>query len=280
MNVDRSKFDWPFYADDTGKPKKILYAACNAGLCNRLMVLLSCARIARLTGRNFKMYWPVDAFKKDEGLGCSFSALFNNRFQFMGTDDVYWTLDSHHTTSVLEPPGKIDVMSESQADVVVVKGWYWTHLDGVIPNFDLRTELLNTLEPRAIVQYRLAEVHTPERAFGVHVRQNHPTFSGSTLDKFKTAIDSHLKAHDRFVVVSDNAHAKAELQRHYGSRCHTLGDIGGRESTENRSTELGMHDALVDLYTLSRFSTIVGTQHSTFSECAAFLGERSHLDWV
>lgn len=280
MNVDRSNFDWPFYADETGTPKKILYATCNAGLCNRLMVLLSCQRIASRTGRNFAVYWPVDAFKKDESLGCEFNDLFENEFRWMTTDDIYWMFNTYHTTRIIEPPGRINVESGDDTQIVTVKGWYWTHLDGEIPNWGLRSEMLNSLRPVKAITDRLCRVRHQDNAFGVHVRQNHSTFNESTLNKFKEAIDQQLKTYAKFVLVSDNVEVKQDLTAMYGDRCLTLDKIGGVNAAENRSTVEGMRDAVVDLYVLSRFPKILGTQHSTFSECAAFLGKQSDLEWV
>ena len=63
-------------------------------------------------------------------------------------------------------------------------------------------------------------------------------------------------------------------------KCHSIGNLttrrpkaGTHRSSDSRTTQQGMVDALVDLVCLSRTTKIFGSYWSAFSETAAALGE-------
>jgi hypothetical protein len=57
FTFDKRTVDWPFYADAQGVPHRHLISACNAGLCNRLLVAAGCLRLAKKLNRKFVLWW-------------------------------------------------------------------------------------------------------------------------------------------------------------------------------------------------------------------------------
>jgi hypothetical protein len=105
---------------------------------------------------------------------------------------------------------------------------------------------------------------------GVHIRRGDHSTSrqSSPIEGFQVWIDAHLQQHPsaRFFLCSDDDEIYIYFSQIYGTRILAPHRLLSRDSVE------GVKHAVVDLYSLSRTSQIVGSYHSSFSELAALLG--------
>jgi hypothetical protein len=105
---------------------------------------------------------------------------------------------------------------------------------------------------------------------GVHVRgTDHPTARiESPLSAFTAAMDSAIArdADVRFFLCTDEPSVERDFVARYRERVVT------HPKTLNRNTLAGIHDAVIDLFALSRTRQILGTHWSSFSDVAARVG--------
>lgn len=108
---------------------------------------------------------------------------------------------------------------------------------------------------------------------GVHIRRTDNVYSiaESPTDKFieqmQTEIDKNKET--AFYVASDSLEEKNRLTSIFGERIITSMKVTARDTKE------GVQDALVELYSLSRTSKVIGSSYSSFSELASLIGKSS-----
>jgi hypothetical protein len=102
---------------------------------------------------------------------------------------------------------------------------------------------------------------------GVHIRRgdHKKAREHSPLEAFIDAMNKEPES-AKFIVATDNASVKRELQTVYGDR------VWFPANSLSRMTRAGMQDALLDFMALSKCSKILGSYDSSFSEMAALFG--------
>jgi len=108
----------------------------------------------------------------------------------------------------------------------------------------------------------------PTSVVGVHIRRtdNKTAIADSPIEIFIQRMHQEDKAIS-FYLATDSEEVKQEMKQEFGNRIITSSNKAKRNDRD------GMQDALVELYTLSHTSLILGSSHSTFSITAAEIGD-------
>lgn len=108
---------------------------------------------------------------------------------------------------------------------------------------------------------------------GVHIRRtdNIAAIKGSPLEGFVAAMQREVEhnSHVRFYVATDDDAVKRMLQARFAGRIVTQHVQGGRADL------VGMEEAVVDLFVLSRTDKLLGSYWSSFTDMAAEMGGMS-----
>lgn len=117
----------------------------------------------------------------------------------------------------------------------------------------------------------LAAQLTP-RSLGIHIRRtdNIMSISHSPIEAFIAAIDQRLTQGEAnaLFLATDDEQVKAQLRARYGSRLLTAPRPAARNTLQ------GMEDTVVELWTLARTDSLVGSYFSSFTDTAAELSGR------
>ena len=107
-----------------------------------------------------------------------------------------------------------------------------------------------------------------DRCVGVHIRRTDNTVSmgKSTTEQFLALMHKELEAEPetRFFLATDDMEEEALLRKTFPGRI-----LSNEARTLNRSSEAGMHDALLDLYCLASTRKLIGSYWSSFTDIAA-----------
>jgi hypothetical protein len=274
---DKSKVDWSFYVNEDGSLCRLLVAACDAGLCNRLFVLSGARRLAQKLGRKFILWWPVNG---ESGVGCRFNDLFETPLRLFNQDDLHWLLDVSHSLKVYEKDFYAKIRRDDPELILLLKLYYWPRfedeVDEAYPQAELEIrQLLGSLKPSAEILEHVAQLNLDPGAFGVHVRCE-SSFRESTLDKFFGAVDRELQRERRqFFLATDWLPVELCFKHRYGELCRTQPKVWLERRYDDlspaRATLTGMVEAAVDLYALASRRLVIGTAKSTFSQVASML---------
>jgi hypothetical protein len=254
---------------------RYLVATSTAGLCNRLLNLAGCMRLAEVLKRKLVLHWPADS-----ELGCTFDALFENEIEPFDMRHAYDLLHTQKAVTVYETSRKRRphyrlVSRSDNAHMIVVKGWGSPRLRWELPGKAQNARpYLRSLVPVAALRARIAAEPALEEAIGVHVRRvNVPaTFQRSRVEDYLLIVRRVLarRPEMRFHLATDDADTEQRFRDAFGERIVTLPkSVYGAAA---RSGPEGMQDAVVDLYRLARTRAILGNDHSTFSLVASLLG--------
>jgi hypothetical protein len=256
---------------------RYLVSTSTAGLCNRLLNLAGCMRLAEAMGRRLVLHWPADG-----DLGCEFGDLFENAIEPFGPRHAYELLHTQNTVTVYHTSRKGQrrphyrfVRRDDDAHLIVVKGWGSPRFRWELPGKSLQARpFLKSLVPVAELRERIAAAPALEDAIGVHVRRVDvpASFRRSRVEDFLAILRRVVarRPDARFHLATDDAETERRFRDEFGDRIHTL-----EKSTWGaaaRSSAEGMKDAVVDLYRLARTRAILGNDHSTFSVVASLLG--------
>ncbi len=103
---------------------------------------------------------------------------------------------------------------------------------------------------------------------GVHIRRTDNTWAieNSKSDDFESAIEQELKIQPdtKFYLATDDAKEEERLAVRFRDAI-----ITNQNKTLERDSIAGMHDALIDLYCLSKTDKIFGSYYSSFTDIAA-----------
>lgn len=109
----------------------------------------------------------------------------------------------------------------------------------------------------------------PNYTIGVQIRRtdNDSSIQYSPIGLFIDAMQNELALHPdiTFFLCSDDIETKRVMLNTFGDRIITF------ERETDRKTVMGMQDAVVDLYCLSKTNKILGSYYSSFAEVAAQL---------
>ena len=130
-------------------------------------------------------------------------------------------------------------------------------------------------QPRQYLQKRVDEVVNgfAQHTVGVHIRSL--DFIGarikkqSPLELFIRKMADEVKRDDnvKFFLATDSDEVRVDLMKCFPGRVIT------QESSLMRTMKAGMENAVVDMFTLARTDKILIPYRSTFSRCAAMIGE-------
>lgn len=267
MRDHRELAHWPFYANPNGV-NRILYSACNAGLANRLYVLAGCSRIAKITGRNLALYWPVNG---SDGVGCEFKDLFSTNIHMMSDWDVHWIFDTAHSVKLYNPSDAHSIGRADSHDIIIIRSWEDPSFQGEPPAAGEIDGFIRGLvlsgPAQAAVDNAVSRV--APGSIGVHVRRADACFN-KPLDPFFARLDCTSKP---IFLSTDTHEVQDQFLNRYGTRLHFHQKTESRGVTD-RGTLNGMIEALCDLYSLASTDEIIGTCHSRFTQLAGALGNK------
>ncbi len=259
--------------------RPVLLATCSAGLCNRLIVLAGCLRLAERLNRKLVLYWP-----ENDHLNCAFPNLFENPFDLLAADRLHWLLRTERSVKWYNPRPdcgpRFDEISDDgdpAAEVLLIKAWYAPKLaseqfDGSF--HEALREHLRTIRPRAEFLRRADDFALPARCLGVHVRRVDDwagaveEFGRSRDEYFAAILDGVVERvpDTTLLVAADNEDSERRLRARFGKR------VLIHPKTSRHRDRQGVEEALLDLLLLSRTAGLVGTHYSSFSTVASMLG--------
>jgi hypothetical protein len=156
--------------------------------------------------------------------------------------------------------------------VIHLAGIHWDFMPAGMPAdayAEAVSRVLKQLRPSAPIARRLFDIPSPK--VGVHIRHGEDSPDAvriSSLERFVQKMESCLAEAPatKFFLATDRPDIEAGLRDRFGDRILSSPKAShGRDRT-------GLHDALVDLFMLSRCDRILGSYWSSFSEYAALLG--------
>ena len=125
------------------------------------------------------------------------------------------------------------------------------------------------LRPSESVLAKISEnLHLVDGSLGVHVRRtdHKKSIFGSPTESYFSLLDAR-PTEERFFLSTDDEAEETAFRDRYGSRV-----VNYTKRSRNRSESIAIEDALIDMMLLSRCTAIVAPVGSTFSSCAAFMG--------
>lgn len=261
----------------TGNMRRVIIIPME-GLCNRMRVMASGVTIARHFHARTEVYWNRTA-----NCACQFADLFEP----VRADDVevreggglLHAIASRYNLWVplalrrvrygqvvrcfdMNSMGNIYDRVHDVEDLVLESHSQMAALSDVgelfVPRKDIRNEINRTTASFG------------NNVVGVHVRRTDNALSKahSPLETFMERMESEVQADDsvRFFLATDDVTVRDGLSSLFGGR------LMYRDNKPDRSSEQGMRDALVDLYSLSRTRKVLGSYWSSFSAMASEIG--------
>ena len=256
------------------------------GLANRMKAMDAAYHLTKDCGSKLKVIWF-----KDKGLNCRFDQLFQHP-----TDSIITIREATFCDLLLEDrPRKKNFflpwlpehlkyyacIYERQATQL-----FYNHFDYAAwakgrkvymascvyfyPQPD--DKLFKLFKPIASLQQRIdaCSEHFNEHTIGIHIRRtdNIASITQSPTELFIKQMEEFVEHQPdtTFYLATDSEEEKQKLKQVFGERISMSGHAAERNSLQ------GMQDALVELYTLSRTSRIIGSMQSSYSETAAQIG--------
>jgi len=263
--------------------RRSLTVTSQAGMCNRLRVLLSGKALAEATGRAFAMRWTPHP-----ACGCTFDHVFENDWNVRANVffDVRKAIDMTRTAWVAVPN-----FLESPETSLYVQSYGWLiqppRRPDHLPLEKRCAELLAELVPIAPITKRIQAFRDAQfrsTMIGVHLRRgDHPRTRPDVAENLPLAmqhVDDWLdeKPDAGILLCTDDgapdpyhgravAHENiaAQFRQRYGTRV-----VFTTPSSLDRRTPQAIQDGLVDLWLLRGTHYFVGTIGSSFSELAPF----------
>jgi hypothetical protein len=272
---------------------KQLYIFCDSGLANRLHALAGAQRIADSTGRQLRVYWPLNS-----GLNAKFKRLFSNQIDFVDRIAIDRLLSNQirvkfYNSGVNSPPvaAWTDVLRDDLEHIVAIKSWACPKFKDESPQ-DAQigmSSYLRRLKPAPEVLdlvNKYADFLKPTQYnVGVHIRHGwNPTSYGHDQWNSHTASTygvSRIEDFERamLAILSQRPATKFFLSALNPKTEHLFKTKFSQDvvytmpkSGDYSRTVLGMREALADLIMLSRTNFVLGTYWSQFSQCAAEYG--------
>jgi hypothetical protein len=254
------------------------------GIGNRMMTIASCIGLAKEENQSVQILWHTDT-----KLNCAFNSLFNPikeervtliekaklpikyrvffgwkqklayfpiyllsrnlQKEFTRVEPYLRHFDTHKIRNL---KGEILIQSSSK---------FYPYSDiGLL--FTPKLELLKIIKENT--------KHFNHITVGLHIRRTDHirSIKESPLELFCKAIDREIHSRNdvRFYLATDSYEEKNFLIQKYGDKILT------RKNILERNSEVGIREAIIDLYTLSKTRRIYGSYYSSFSEVAAELG--------
>ena len=285
----------------------VVFADVRHGLGNRLRAYASARAFARMIDAVFVLVWIPDRHMNAE-----FHDLFQNDELVLRQPVVPWPPHAAacdpawqrvELVNYMEPDGygarKYRPVSLERTDHLYFRSAYMMDAQGVTTKAfrALTLQQLDQLQPVAAVRARLQRMEHDglRQMIGVHIRHAPPALEIGEMDvtkEYDRDVPRLLRArrrmrperfarciqpiaarepHTRFLVAADDPHAIVYLQQRFPDRVYTQAlACGGRDVR-------CLQSALADLLALGRTRYILGSEWSSFSEVAAYIGRRRLL---
>lgn len=257
---------------------KKLYSACSSGLCNRLRTLACCDYIARVTGRELIVHWPLRP-PGNASAGALWSQLFDNDLRLSRDSDfqeLLLTDNSLKCYNCVPSAHEIIFPPDDTEDILIIKQWGTiVRLGGSHPDTEginlVMGDYFRTLRPASAVRAIVAQYLPSGPFMGLHIRRDTPMgarFDKSTDESFHSHAARYLGQNPRGTIylASDCQKTKHAFKAYYGDRLVIsslpLGMAGVFETQA----------ALAEIIILSKAEKLVGTYESTYSMVAAHWG--------
>ena len=256
------------------------------GLANRMKAMDAAYHLAKSCQSQLRVIWF-----KDQGLNCRFDQLFQHP-----TDSIITIREATFCDLLLEDrPRKKNFflpwlpehlkydacIYEQQATILL-----YDHFDYAAWAKNRRVylascvyfhpqpkeKLFKLFQPIDSLQQEIAKrcADFNEHTTGIHIRRtdNIASITQSPTELFIKQMEEIVEHQPdtTFYLATDSEEEKQTLRQAFGERISMSGHAAERNSLQ------GMQDALVELYTLSRTSRIIGSMQSSYSETAAQIG--------
>lgn len=256
------------------------------GLANRMKAIDAAYHLAKDCGSKLKVIWF-----KDKGLNCQFNQLFQHP-----TDEILTIREASFSDLFLEDrPRKKNFflpwlpehlkydacIYEQQATLL-----FYDHFDYATWARNRHVylascvyfypqpeeELFNIFQPTNSLQQEIEKrcAGFNEHTIGIHIRRtdNIVSITQSPTELFIKRMDDFVKQQPdtTFYLATDSEKEKETLKQAFGKRIITS------QHAAERNSLIGMQEALIELYLLSRTTKIIGSMQSSYSETAAQIG--------
>jgi hypothetical protein len=249
---------------------KCMIVQMGGGLCNRLKRLASCLRMKTYLNQDgvLLLCWPLNY-----ECNCKFSDLFSNEFKEYNLEIEpsdgrmwrFWLLPDEVPIGFAQVfPSELgqDIDYEYERIPNLICEEYLKYINQLIPNKDIQL----------VVDENSQRIGRD--ALGVHVRRGDflkdPLRRSGTDLKFFQRVDRYLDdcAEGMIFLATDCPATQQSFKDRYGKRIVTHS-----KRSYDRSSKIGVQDAMVDLFLLAKSKYIVGSYLSTFTEMAWWLGQ-------
>lgn len=256
------------------------------GLANRMRAIASAVELSRICNCDLNVYWF-----RDKGL----NAHFRDVFCAMEDDRIRIIEENFFNKVLFDRPRKHNLWIPLLPQKFIFdKCIYENRVKEYCHNISLLESSVNQGELYVascypLIEYKnslLSELFVPEKnindfvlsriskmsdyRIGVHIRRTDNTVSiiNSPDELFYSAIDEEIRLNPLTTIylATDSDDVKSTFRKKYGDRLFTSGQ------TVDRSSLIGISEAVTEMYTLSKMSKIYGSWGSTYSEVAAALG--------
>ena len=258
------------------------------GLSNRMMAIASAEAMSRYFGQNLKIIWNPDA-----GLNSKFNSLFHPipNLEFVSQGFLTKTvinkfkktlpylfkkyLSFKYQRALLY--NDVEGIRQSYPDTRIFFNQYKSYTKIYIENCHIFYPLdkgFDIFKPLDHILHRIENVTREFNAntIGLHIRRtdNEYAIKHSPLFLFIKLIDEIIlnNKNANFYLATDDPAIFIELKSLYSNR------ILHFSKNKRRDIQIGIEEALIDLFSLSQTQKIYGSAGSTFSMVAAILGKK------
>ena len=264
----------------------------DGGLTNRLRLLASAERIARVLDQPFALHWV-----RNRQCGCAFNDLFTNDITLVGEEELPDEKRTHvykdgkaddYTASHLMVMNSIKRLHELP-NIVIRSCWFVAFVDecvrdeeSTLPEY-FRKEMAEyhmMLEPVQEVRFEVERFSASfdQHTVGVHIRRaDHiDARRESPNDRFVNRLQElmNMNPATNFFLATDCVSTERYFMERFGDRIRVYPKHYERSKGHglalDRGTREGMMGALVDLLLLARVRRVVGSAGSTFSRAAEY----------
>ena len=227
-----------------------------AGMGNRIRAMISAICLAEDLGETLHVIWPAN----DPACMIRFQDLFSSRLPSWVHVDM-GPLEGSSLEIKTEEDFQSWLKSNPRLPIKSHNAFYekgssrWLkYLWALTPQPDIVKLVENSFSSNSNV-------------IGIHIRRgdHKKAREHSPLEAFVDAMKKEDSS-TKFIVATDNAPTKRELESIFGER------VWFPATSLSRMTKLGMQHALADFLALSKCSKILGSYDSSFSEMAALYG--------
>jgi len=269
--------------------EQYIVSMVNSGLCNRMKNLLTILRLSEKHSLVPILYWL-----NNNAVQCEFHDLFKNKINLISDEKqlkkIYQFEDWREFRYIPKKMPQVKYILLNSWRLLISPGDVQNNFSDVLPgaygneiDFEyhripekIKNDYINILIKLQPVDYIMDNVHLFQDRFtdntvSVHVRswadaKNRNDLIFNCQDFFKK-MDSLNK--NTFFISCDSEPVLEIFQKRYGEK---ILYFPKKTYTGDRSSKIGIQEALIDLYLLSKNNRIITTYLSSFSEMAWWLG--------